>query len=72
VRPLTSGTYWRLVDQAGDPATLLGKEADALVDELGVARDAAEQIARLLDAGAALAVELDRLDQQGLRLHPVR
>ncbi|MGM0819342.1 MAG: DNA-processing protein DprA [Actinomycetota bacterium] len=44
----------------------MGKSTSALIDELGMGRDTAEQVARLLDAGAALAVELDRLEHQGL------
>lgn len=66
-KPLTSRDYWQLLDQVADPARLMGCDVDALVGELGLRRDVAERVARLLEAATALAVELERFEQQGLR-----
>ncbi len=66
-KPLTSRDYWQLIDHVRDPALLLGHDVDELVDEVGLGREQAERIARLLDAGTALAIELEHLEQQGLR-----
>jgi predicted Rossmann fold nucleotide-binding protein DprA/Smf involved in DNA uptake len=65
-RPLTSKEYWPLVRSVDDPAMLLGVGVDALVADLRFPRDLAERIARLLDAGMALAIEVEHLEQQGI------
>lgn len=65
-KPLTSGEYWPLVEQVGDPSGLLGLGADALVADLALPDVLAERAARLLDAGTALAIELEQLEQQGI------
>ncbi|HVL98282.1 MAG TPA: DNA-processing protein DprA [Egibacteraceae bacterium] len=64
--PLTSRDYWQLLDQVDDPAVLLGCSVEALVGQFGLSRVIAERAAALLDAGTALAIELDRFEQQGL------
>lgn len=66
VKPLTSRTYWQLLAQVEDPATLLGAGPDLLVRHHGLRREIAEQVARLLDGSTSFAVELERLEQQGL------
>lgn len=65
-KALTSREYWPLVETVRDPAVLLGAGADTLVTDLGLRRELAERIARLLDAGTAVAVEVDHLEQQGI------
>lgn len=66
-RPLTSLDYWKLIEHVEQPSTLLGMDAPSLVSDLGITETMADRVARLLGAGTAFAVELERLEQQGLR-----
>jgi predicted Rossmann fold nucleotide-binding protein DprA/Smf involved in DNA uptake len=66
-KPLGPGEYWALVEAVEDPARLLGLDA-AGIGRLGVAPEQAERLASLLDAGSALAFELERLEQEGFRV----
>lgn len=50
----------------GHPGALLGATAAEIQQELGIAQDLAERVARLLDRGAALAIELERLESLGI------
>jgi predicted Rossmann fold nucleotide-binding protein DprA/Smf involved in DNA uptake len=52
----------------GDPGRLLGRDASAIARETGWGVDRAERVASLLDGGAALAFELERLEQEGFRV----
>ncbi len=66
-KPLTSRDYWNLLQAVEDPADLLGVGARDLAANWQLRPDVAERIGRLLDAGTALAVELEHLEQQGLQ-----
>lgn len=66
LQPLKAGEFWRLHDQVGGPGVLLGRTADALVRELGLAVDLAARVVGLLERATAMAFELERLDQSGI------
>lgn len=65
-KALTSKEYWQLLSLVEDPAALLGLDIDALVSGFRLPRDLADRVARLLDAGTGLAIELENLEQQGI------
>lgn len=62
-----SREYWALVDSGADPGRMLGAGADDIAELPGQTRDSAQRIVRLLDAATALAFELERLSQQGIK-----
>jgi predicted Rossmann fold nucleotide-binding protein DprA/Smf involved in DNA uptake len=64
-RPLAAGEFWSLVETVEDPARLLGLDAAEVARSWGFTVEHAERVATLLDAGAGLAFELDRLEQEG-------
>jgi DNA processing protein len=65
--PFKAREYWALLDRVTEPSTLLGRSATDLAGDLGDPELAAQVVARL-DAGVALAFELERLEQQGVRV----
>lgn len=65
--PLKASEFWPLMDRVGDPAVLLGQSAAAISDRTGLSTGEAERIERLLGGARALAFELDRLNQRGVR-----
>ena len=74
VRPLKASEYWSLRDfiraggrQPADPGPLLGQGADQLVRDHGLSEDLGERIAELMDRATAVAFELDRLEQSGIK-----
>lgn len=67
-RPLAAGEFWSLVEAVEDPARLLGVDAAEVARSWGFTVEHAERVASLLDAGARLAFELDRLEQEGFRI----
>lgn len=74
VRPLKASEYWSLRDfiraggrQQADPGPLLGQSADQLMRDHGLPQDLGERIAELMDRATAVAFELDRLEQSGIR-----
>jgi predicted Rossmann fold nucleotide-binding protein DprA/Smf involved in DNA uptake len=73
VAPLRAAELWRLLAAVGDPATLVGRSAGQLRADLAAAgadqfagADEAARLATLLDAGIALAMRLDALDERGI------
>lgn len=66
--PLRASEYWPLLDRVGDPARLLGLDVAGLAAAGGVDRAHAERITKLFDAATAVALELDRVEQSGLRV----
>lgn len=67
-RPLSAGEFWSLVDAVEDPARLLGLDAAEVARSWGFTIEHADRVASLLDGGAGLAFELDRLEQEGFRV----
>ncbi len=74
VRPLKASEYWSLRDcnradgrQQAGPGSLLGRGADQLVRDHGLPEDLGERIAELMDRATAVAFELDRLEQSGIK-----
>ena len=79
VRPLRASEYWRLLDQLGDdtgtwpgpagaePGLILGQSEEQLVSDYGLNEALAERIAALMNRATAMAFELDRLEQTGIR-----
>lgn len=65
--PLKASEYWSLLERVPDPADVLGVTAAALVQR-GVDPEAAERVVRLVDAATAVAFEVDRLEQSGIRV----
>lgn len=68
VAPLKASEYWTLLNQVGDPADLLGLDADTVTRSAGVDPALAERIVRLLDAATAFAFRLDEAEQSGMRV----
>jgi predicted Rossmann fold nucleotide-binding protein DprA/Smf involved in DNA uptake len=66
--PLKSSEYWKLLDDVGDPAVLLGLDAAAITRTFGVDAAMAERLVRLLDVATSFAFQLDAAEQSGLRL----
>lgn len=66
--PLKASEYWSLLARVPDPARLLGLDAAGIAALAQVGADEAERIARLLDAAAGLAFQMDELQQGGIRL----
>jgi len=66
--PLKSSEYWKLLDQIGDPAVLLGLDAAAITRTFGIDVPLAERLVRLLDAATSFAFQLDAAEQSGLRV----
>jgi predicted Rossmann fold nucleotide-binding protein DprA/Smf involved in DNA uptake len=67
-KPLAPGEFWSLVRAVEDPARLLGLDAAGVAHASGSTVSEAERVASLLEAGAALAFELERLEQEGFRV----
>jgi predicted Rossmann fold nucleotide-binding protein DprA/Smf involved in DNA uptake len=65
--PLRAREYWALLDRVDDPGSLLGRSAADLSATLDDSELAARVVARL-DAAVALAFELERLEQAGIRV----
>ena len=66
--------FWSLLDRIGirgqrqvDLGRLLGQSADQLVRDHGLPEDLGERIAELMDRATAVAFELDRLEQSGIK-----
>ena len=66
--PLSAGEYWKLIETVDDPASLLGLGGDDVAAATGAAPAEADRIAALLESATVLAVELDRLQQTGIRV----
>jgi predicted Rossmann fold nucleotide-binding protein DprA/Smf involved in DNA uptake len=64
---LRAKEFWSVVDTVAEPERLLGLTS-ADIAGLGVAPDLSERIARRMEAAPALAFELERLEQSGLRV----
>ncbi len=67
-KPLAAGEFWSLVRTVEDPARLLGLDAAGVAQAVGSTVAEAERVTSLLEAGAALAFELERLEQEGFRV----
>ncbi len=65
--PLTAREYWELIEQNPDPSALLGVAAREVASRSGVRVHDAERIAALLEGGTALAFELEKLEQSGIK-----
>lgn len=71
VRPLTPKEWNSLAvsihqSEVRTPSALLGLEASAITDSLGVTSDTAGRLAELLGRGGQLALELERLNTRGI------
>ena len=65
--PLRAREYWALLDRVDDPGALLGRGVADLTATLDDPELAARVVARL-DAAVALAFELEKLEQTGIRV----
>lgn len=65
--PLRAREYWALLDRVDDPGALLGRSVADLTATLDDPELAARVVARL-DAAVALAFELEKLEQAGIRV----
>lgn len=69
VKPLKASEFWALGDQLcfeEYPGALLGRTEEDLF-RMGLAKDTAGRVVRLLDRATSMAFELERLDQLGVR-----
>ena len=68
VRPLKASEFWKLSARLGErPSCLLGMNADDLAAAHDFNGDFAQRIGGLLGRATALAFELERLEQSGVR-----
>lgn len=67
VQPLKSLEFWGLLDHIGSPGLILGRSEEQLVTDHGLAEDLVDRISRLMNRATALAFELDRLEQSGIK-----
>lgn len=68
-KPLKASEFWALGDQLcfeEYPGALLGRTEEDLF-HMGLAKDTAGRVVRLLDRATSMAFELERLDQMGIR-----
>jgi DNA processing protein len=66
VAPLKASELWRLLEVVDDPSTLLGRSSSELGADLDDLDLDVERLARLLDTGVALAVQLSALSDRGI------
>jgi predicted Rossmann fold nucleotide-binding protein DprA/Smf involved in DNA uptake len=66
--PLSTGQFWDLIDSVENPGRLLGMDSAAVRALTGLAGAESDRIATLLEGGVALALELEKLDQSGIRV----
>lgn len=66
VKPLGASEYWPVLRQVEDPGALLGQPVAAVAGLLDGDTALAQRVVRLLDAGTALSLQLDSLDEQGI------
>jgi predicted Rossmann fold nucleotide-binding protein DprA/Smf involved in DNA uptake len=66
VAALKASEFWRLLDDVGDPAKLIGRSAAELTVDLNGRAADAERVATLLDSGMTLAVRLEALRERGI------
>lgn len=64
--PLKASEVWRLLEKVPAPSTLLGLDSPAIAGLAGTTADEGERLARLLDTGVGLAVQLDALLKAGI------
>jgi predicted Rossmann fold nucleotide-binding protein DprA/Smf involved in DNA uptake len=64
-QPFTAGEFWSIVDAVEDPARLLGMAAAEIASLTHSSTAEGERVVVLLDAGTAVAFELERLAQEG-------
>ena len=67
VQPLKSSEYWGLLDDVEDPGRILGKGVEGLTSGGGLTEGLARRISALTERATALAFEVDRLEQTGIR-----
>ena len=68
VRPLKASEFWKLSARLGTgPSCLLGMSADDLAAAHDFSGDFAQRIGGLMGRATALAFELERLEQSGIR-----
>ena len=70
VQPFKASEFWRLLDANGggmDPAVLLNKGEAQLVQDHGLPADVAGRVVGLSQRATAVAFELERLEQSGIR-----
>jgi predicted Rossmann fold nucleotide-binding protein DprA/Smf involved in DNA uptake len=65
-RPLSAGEYWSVVEQVQDPATLLSATTEELTAWLPP-KVTPDRVLALIGAATAVAFELERLEQVGIR-----
>jgi len=66
--PLSTGQFWDLIASVENPGRLLGMDSAAVGALTGLAGAESDRIAALLEGGVALALELEKLDQSGIRV----
>ena len=67
VQPLKASEFWRLIDGIEGPGQVLGQGVEGLISSGRLAEDLARRISALTDRATALAFEVDRLEQTGIR-----
>lgn len=75
VRPLKASEFWSLMELTGTggrrhssgPGVFLGLGQDRLMADYGLADDLAGRVAELVGRATAIAFELERLEQSGIR-----
>ena len=67
VQPLKASEFWGLVDHIEGPGLILGQSVEELVWSLGLVEDLAFRISALSERAIAVAFELERLEQSGIR-----
>ena len=67
VQPLKASEFWGLLDRIEGPGLILEQSVEGLVSSRGLAEDLARRISGLSERATAVAFELERLDQSGIR-----
>ena len=67
VQPLKAWEFWGLIHGIRDPGVVLGQGVDGLTRSYGLAEDLARRISALTGRATAMAFELDRLEQSGIK-----
>ena len=67
VQPLKASEFWGLLDRIERPGLILEQSVEGLVSSRGVAEDLARRIRSLSERATAVAFELERLEQSGIR-----
>ena len=67
VQPLKASEFWCLVDGSEGPGLILGQDVEGFISGGGLNEGLARRISTLTDRATALAFEVDKLEQTGIR-----